>query len=208
MSRLPDLDPATLTPAQARFYQAIVTGRRGSIRGPFTPWLRSPEFAFRAQHLGAYLRFDSALPPRLSELAILTTARFWRARFEWYAHAPMARAGGLAESVIEAIRLGREPVFTAPDEAAVHAFAAQLHLRHEVSDPVWDHALEVLGEPGVVDLIGLLGYYTLVSMTLNACRVPLPPGEPDPFPDASVEGDGGDGDGKGSGKGGAAATGA
>lgn len=186
MSRLPVLDPAGFDPAQERFYKAIVEGRRGSIRGPFTPWLHSPDFADRAQNLGAYLRYESALPPRLSELAILVTAAFWRSRFEWFAHAGPARAAGLTEATIEAIRTGSEPEFAAEDERAVYRFARALHGRHEVDDETFAAARAAFGPKGVVDLIGLLGYYTLVAMTLNACRVGLPAEATDPFPETSA----------------------
>lgn len=176
MTRLPDPDPATLSPEQKRVYDTIVAGPRGRVRGPLAVWLQRPDLADRAQALGRYCRYDSSLPPRLSELAILVTAKIWGAEFEWFAHAPLARDGGLPEAVIDAIRTGAEPSFAADDEAVVYAVARTLNDTRKLPQDLYDRAVAVLGVGGVVDLIGVLGYYSLVSMTLNAFEVDLPAG--------------------------------
>ncbi|MDA0368506.1 MAG: carboxymuconolactone decarboxylase family protein [Proteobacteria bacterium] len=177
MTRFAEVNPAALTPAQRKVYDAMIAGPRGAVQGPFHVLLRSPELCARAQALGAFLRFDSALPPRLSELAILVTARFWTAQFEWYMHAPFAAQGGLSADIIEAMRTGGDPrALMQADERAVYDFAVATHERHGVEDAVYAEAHAQLGEAGVVDLVGLLGYYTMISMVLNCYEVPVPGG--------------------------------
>jgi 4-carboxymuconolactone decarboxylase len=176
MSRLPELAPAQLTPAQKRVHDMIVAGPRGNVPGPLAVWLHRPDLAERAQALGQYCRFDSSLPPRLSELAILATARHWAADYEWWAHEKHARAAGLAEAVIEALRAGRAPAFERADEAAVYEVATTLYRERRLPDAVYRRALDVLGEGGLVDLIGIMGYYALIAMTINAFDVRPPDG--------------------------------
>jgi 4-carboxymuconolactone decarboxylase len=184
MPRLPDLDPATLDENQKRVYDAIVSGPRGKVEGPLRVWLTSPDFAERAEALGAYCRFGSALPPRLSELAILVVGADWRAGFEFFAHAPIAIAAGLDPAAVEAIRKGDEPALTEVDEIAVYDFAHELVTMRRVSHATYDSAERALGRRGVVDLVGILGYYTLISMTINAFEVPIPAPGADPFKDS------------------------
>jgi 4-carboxymuconolactone decarboxylase len=179
--RLPPLDEAGLTEAQRRVAQAIASGKRGGVRGPFHALLRSPELADRVQRLGAYLRYESALDPRLAELAILVTARHWGAQYEWHAHRPIAIGAGLAPEVADAIAAGLRPEALAHDEAAVYDFCRELHEGKGVGDATWERALARLGERGVVDLVGLCGYYALIAMVLNAARVPMPPGVEPPL---------------------------
>ncbi|MES2970278.1 MAG: carboxymuconolactone decarboxylase family protein [Pseudomonadota bacterium] len=181
MPRLADLNPATLTPDQKRIHDAILSGPRGIVEGPLRVWLTSPGLADTAQQLGAFCRYKTSLPPRLSELAILVTGAFWKAGFEWAVHAPIAIKAGVTPSVAEAIRVGEPPHFAQEDEAAVHAFAIELHRDHQVKPATYARAVAVLGETGVVELVGILGYYTLISMTINAFEVPLPTGAADPF---------------------------
>lgn len=181
MSRLAPLDPETFTPEQARVHDIIASGRRGRVRGPLTVWLNRPGLAEAAQALGAYCRYDSALPPRLSELAILVTAVAWSAEFEWWAHAPLARDGGLPEAVIEAIRTGSEPSFAQEDEEVVFRVATALIADRALTQSLFDRAASVLGTDKLVDLIGILGYYSLVSMTLRAFEVELPADVPRQF---------------------------
>jgi len=176
MYRLPALTVENLTAEQKRVYDAIVTGPRGAIGGPFAPWLLSPELADRAQSLGAFCRFGTSLPPRLSELAILVTARHWTAQFEWYAHAPMAREGGLADAAIDAIAERRRPENLQADEQAVYDFACESLATGRVGDDTYRRATEALGERAVVELVGILGYYCLVSLTLNIFRIEPPDG--------------------------------
>jgi 4-carboxymuconolactone decarboxylase len=182
--RLPDIDYATLTPEQRTAYDAIKAGPRGVVEGPLRVWVMNPGLAETAQRLGAYCRYGTALPPRLSELAILMVGAHWQAGFEWAIHAPIAIAAGVSPAKAEAIRQGQRPADLAEDEAAVHDMSAEMLCRRFVSDATYDRALAVLGQTAVIDLVGILGYYTLISMTINAFRVPLPEGHADPFPGA------------------------
>jgi 4-carboxymuconolactone decarboxylase len=180
MPRLGEIERARLTEEQRRVAEQIQSGPRGGLSGPFWPWLRSPELADRAQKLGELVRFHSTLAPRLFELAVLVTAQHWKAQFEWYAHAPLARKAGLGEDTIAAIQAGARPSFAAADEAAVYDFATELYARRRVGDAAYAAALAHLGERGVVELVGILGYYALVSMTLNVFGIDVPQAAP-PF---------------------------
>jgi 4-carboxymuconolactone decarboxylase len=180
--RFADLAPEAMTEAQKKVYDAIAGGPRGGVRGPFNPLLRSPELANRVQAMGEYLRFNSSLPPRLNELAILITARYWSAQYEWHAHHPLAIKGGLDPKITEQLARGVRPEGMKPDEAAVYDFCKELHEQKSVSDAVYKAALEQFGERGIIDLIGVSGYYSLVSMVLNVDRTPLPAGTLSPLP--------------------------
>lgn len=201
--RMPYLTRAELNEEQRQLYEAITSGRRGQggqsgesgrlrlevskeggLIGPFNAWLRSPKIGHAAQQLGEALRFGSSLPNHLLEIAILVTAREWRARFEWWAHARLAQHAGVDPAIIESIRLGEVPAFSDPDQELVYRVSRELLATREVSEALYERAIERLGENGVVELVNLLGYYGMVSMTLNVFEVPLPPGEPDPFPPA------------------------
>jgi 4-carboxymuconolactone decarboxylase len=179
--RLPPLPPEQLSPAQKQVAEAILAGPRTSLDGPFRAWLHSPVLADRLQKLGEYVRFDNVLPRRLSEFAILITARHWTAQFEWYAHHKLALAAGLDPAIAAAIAEDREPPALQADERAVYDFATQLHRTGRVDDAAYGAAVAAFGEQGVVDLIALCGYYTIVAMTLNVAEVDLPPGEPLPL---------------------------
>lgn len=179
MARLPM--PETLTVRQQEVLDAITAGPRGGARGPFAALLRSPELCERAQLLGAFCRFGTSLGPRLSELAILVTAREWTAQYEWYAHARLAREAGLDEEIIEAIKARKRPESMAADEAAIHDLSAELYATKRVSDATYERAVSEVGETGVVETIGIMGYYCLVSMALNVSGVELPEGEPEPL---------------------------
>lgn len=174
MSRIVAPNTADLSERQREVYEAIRSGPRGAVRGPLAVWLRRPELADRAQALGHYCRYNTLLPPRLSELAILTIARIWGAEFEWWAHKAVALKAGLSEAVIEAIRTNQEPAFENEDEAVVSAFTRAVHLERRVSDELYARAVEILGEEMVVDLVGILGYYALISITINVFDVDLP----------------------------------
>ncbi len=179
--RLPDIVVENLLPEQRRVYDAILSGPRGVVQGPLRVWLNSPELADRAQALGAFCRFGTVLPPRLSELAIITAGAYWKAGFEWAVHAPIALKTGLDPQAVEAIRKGEQPGFERPDEAAVHAFAHELLHNRKVSDATYQRAEQELGGRALVDLVGILGYYGLISMTIVAFEVPVPEGEAEPF---------------------------
>lgn len=177
MNRIPFLEPAEMTEAQRGVHDRIAAGPRGSGRyGPFNAWLQSPEFADRAQELGALLRFGTSIEPRLKELAILCVGRHWTAQYEWYAHKKFALDAGLAPAVVDALEARKRPAFANEDEAVVYDFAQELLTSHDVSDVRYAAAEALLGRHGVVELVGVLGYYTLVSMTLNVFRAPLPDG--------------------------------
>ncbi len=176
MSRLAALSRETMTDRQKEVHDAITSGPRGRVAGPLAIWLNRPELADRAQALGRYCRFESSLPPRLSELAILTTARFWSAEYEWAAHKPLALKAGLSESIVEAIRAHDEPEFDRQDEAVVYRFSNQLHRTRQMDDQLYTRAIDLLGADGVVDLTGILGYYTLISMTIKVFDVDPPEG--------------------------------
>ena len=176
MTRLADLDPATMTDAQKEVFDAIASGPRKGVRGPLAVWLHRPELARQAQALGRYCRYDSSLPPRLSELAILVLASVWQAEYEWYAHKPIALEAGIDPAAVEAIRTGATPVFRQADEEIVHRFVVELHRERRVSNATYAQAVALLGEGRVVDLVGIAGYYTLISMTINVFEVTPPAG--------------------------------
>ena len=181
MPRFTELTPETMTPRQRQVAESIGAGARGGLRGPFPAWLHSPEMADVLQRAGRFMRWESSLPARLSELAILITAKRYRARYEWFAHHPLALAGGLAPAIAEAVRIGLSPLGMAEDEAAVHCFCTELHADGDVSDAAFEGARALFGEAGIAELLGISGYYTAVGLTLNVARVPLPDGTPDPF---------------------------
>jgi 4-carboxymuconolactone decarboxylase len=183
MPRIPDLSSDSLTPEQRKVHDAIVAGPRGSVTGPLKVWLRSPALASRAQELGAFCRFHTSLPKRLSELAILVTGAHWRAGFERHVHAPIGIEAGLDATSVEAIRAGRKPDFTRAEEAAVYEFCRELLTKQRVSDATYERAAAELGTVGMVELVGILGYYGLISMTIVAFRVPVPDGAAEPFSD-------------------------
>ena len=176
MSRYMPVRPESMTHAQKAVHDAIAGGPRGDVRGPFPVLLHSPQIADHVQKLGAYIRFESGLPDRLRELAILVTARFWRAEFEWFAHHGLARQAGISGAAIEAIRTGGRPRFEDPAEAAVYAFCTALHEDHRVADDVYARVQDLLGQEALTDLVAMSGYYTMLAMTLNVYQVPLPDG--------------------------------
>lgn len=182
MARMKDLTVAELTPEQRKVYDTIAAGPRGAVHGgPFHVWLREPGFADHAQALGAYLRFNKTLPLKVTELAILMVARHWSAQFEWFYHKQVALKAGLDPKIIDAIHARQEPQGMAADEAAAHAFADELLEKKKVSAPTYQVTLKALGEAGIAVLTGVIGYYSLVAMTLNAFEIPIPDGETPPF---------------------------
>ncbi len=178
--RLTPHTPETMTPRQREIYDDIVS-RRGRLGGPFPAWLRNPELAECAQKLGAYCRYDSNLTPQMSELAILVVARHWNASVEWAIHAPIAETSGVSAADIAAIRSNEVPDFDDPISQVVYAYASELLKTTRVTDEMHARAVNAIGEHRVVDLVALIGYYSLVALTLNAFDMPLPPGVSDPF---------------------------
>jgi 4-carboxymuconolactone decarboxylase len=165
-----------MTPEQKTLTDHVLAGERGTMSGPFNVLLRSPEMGDLAQKFGAQMRFHSSLPNKLNEFAILMTARYWSSQFEWYAHHRYALQAGLSPAVIEAVANGKRPASMQPDEEAVYNLCNELLNTKEVTDATFQTAIKRLGERGVVDLVGVVGYYHLVSMLLNVDRYPLPEG--------------------------------
>jgi 4-carboxymuconolactone decarboxylase len=182
--RMPQIPLEKMTPQQRAVAEDIMAGPRGGMRGPFNTWLRSPELANRLQKVGEYVRFNSSLDKRLNEMAICMTAQYWGSQYEWYAHAPLALKAGLNPDVLKAIGEGKKPDNMKDDEAIVWEFTTQLRRDHNVDDAIYARALEKFGEGGIVDLIGVNGYYDAVAMTLNVARVSPPDGEVMPFKQA------------------------
>jgi 4-carboxymuconolactone decarboxylase len=165
-----------MTPEQKTMIEHVLSGERASTNGPYNVFLRSPEMGDLAQKFGAQTRFHSSLPPKLNEFVILMTGRFWNSQYEWYAHKTYALQAGLGADVIEAVATGKHPTTMKPDEEVVYNFCTELLNKREVSDPTFKAMGDKFGERGVVDTIGVMGYYHLVSMLLNVDRYPLPEG--------------------------------
>ena len=181
MSRLKPLDLTSLSGEQKRVADEIVSGPRGGLRGPFQAWLRSPGMADPAQKLGEYVRFGSSLPRDLSEIAIIMAGKHWRAGYEFWAHARLAKEAGLDESIIEAIRTGATPPFRRDSERVLYDLVTEFYAANRLSDTTYQRAVDAFGENGLMDVIAAVGYYGLVSMTLNVFEVALPEGVPDPL---------------------------
>jgi 4-carboxymuconolactone decarboxylase len=175
--RFQPLSYDTMTPAQKTLVDDILSGPRTSLDGPFNVLLRSPEMGDLAQKWGAQMRYHSSLPPRLSEFVILITASHWTAQFEWQAHKKIALAAGLSPAIIDSLAIGKHPASMQPDEQAVFNFCTEAIVMKQVSDATFEAAKAKFGERGVVDMMGVMGYYQFVSMMLNVDRYPLADGE-------------------------------
>ena len=185
MDRIPILQKSELNAAQRRVYDEISESRNGHVLELFMVLLHSPVVADHAQRLGAFHRHHSSLSTRLVELSVLTTAKHWSSSYAWHHHDRYARACSLETEIIDAIRDGNEPVLTASDDAAVHAYTRELLENRHVSDETYQAAWDELGSTGVVELTALIGYYTMVAMTLNEHQVPLPQGASPALPPPS-----------------------
>jgi 4-carboxymuconolactone decarboxylase len=183
MPRYREIAPAEMTPAQKEVHDEIVAGRRGRFGGPFQLLVRAPEVCRHLSRLGEYLRWGSSLPPALSELAICLTARHLRAGYEWHAHAPLAVQAGVPAAAIEAIRTGAAPSFTAPDQALVYRLVTELIDTKRLADKSFAEAIAAIGEPGLVELGTIIGYYTAIGNALNVFEVALPEGVAPPLPE-------------------------
>jgi 4-carboxymuconolactone decarboxylase len=186
------LNPEQMNAEQKKLFDTNVSGPRSQnygadavqrvMRGgPFNAWLRSPELGMRLQAVGEQVRFKTSIPRRLNELAILITAREWTSQYEWHAHHALALKAGLDPKIAEAVAAGKRPADMKEDEAAVYDFCIQLHRAKKVDDASFKRVKALFGEQGVIDLIGVSGYYTAVSMTLNVAEVPVPDGKPLPL---------------------------
>jgi 4-carboxymuconolactone decarboxylase len=165
-----------MKPEQRAVYAQTVAGRRGSVPANVMVWLRSPDLAARAQKLGELIRYDTSLKPRLSELAILVVARRWRTHYEWAVHAAEARKAGVEESIIEAVRTNTLPAFSDHADRVVFEFTSAVVADGRVSDEEYRTAIADLGDRAVVELVALIGYYTMVAFTLNVFEIPAPGG--------------------------------
>ena len=173
-----------LTPEQRTLLQSIRSGPRGgstTIRGPFAVFLHAPAFGELAQQLGGHCRFNTGVPPRLSEFAILVTAKLWRAQYEWFAHVPQAERAGVKQQTIRDLHQGRVPKSAPKDERAIYDFVQELYKTRRVSDRNFKRVSAILGDAATVEFVGILGYYVLISMILNVFRMPVPPGAALPF---------------------------
>ena len=188
-TRLAHLREDDLDAAQRALLASLRAGPRGkstTVRGPFAAWMHAPEFGQLAQALGAHARYKTALEPRLSEFAILCTARQWKAQYEWFAHAPMALKAGVKAKTIDDIRKGRAPKTAPKDERAIYDFVAELYKTRRVGNRNYKRVAAFLDEAAIVELVGILGYYAMISMTLNIFGMLPPESEPLPFAEPKV----------------------
>jgi 4-carboxymuconolactone decarboxylase len=179
--RMPPIPADKLTDAQKKAAEAFAEGRGYAIRGPFVPLIRSPEVMLRAKAMGDHLRFKSTLGPRLNEMVILITAREWSQQYEWQAHHPIALKEGLRREIADAIADGRRPAGMAEDEEAAYDMATEILRIKRVSDATYRRAVARFGEEGVIDLLGVTGYYTFLAIVMNATRTALPENMAEPL---------------------------
>jgi 4-carboxymuconolactone decarboxylase len=184
ITRFAPLKPDELSPAQKTWADMIAAPPRNAKFGspPYRAYIRNPELAPRLSALSDYLRWNSSLPPRLSEFAILLTARQWTAQYEWFAHYPLALKAGLDAKILGDVSAGRRPDNMRDDEAALYDFVTALYRDKKVTDPVYKAAVDKFGERGVMDIIGIIGYYDLVSMTLITMQAGAPNDSVPPLP--------------------------
>lgn len=182
MTRMPVPDAAAMTPEQKEIAEKILSVPGRSLgAGPWSPLLRSPKLGAHMLRLGNYIRFKTSLPRRLNEMAILITGREWTAQYEWHAHYKMAMDAGLDAKIANAIALDQRPAGMAADEEALYEFCTELHRTRRVGDATYAKARAQFSEEQIVDLMGIIGYYDIISMMLNVAQVPLPAGTPEPL---------------------------
>ena len=181
--RMPPIPEEQMTEAQREAVEEFNRARNTTTGpfGPFVPLLRSPEMLSRARSVGDHVRFNTVLPPRLSEFVILITARHWTQQYEWATHAGIAEQAGLSPAIIAAVADGRRPEPMADDEATVYDFCMELLRTQGVSDPTYARAVSLLEETGIIDTIGIVGYYSLLAMVMNTARTPLAEGVSPPL---------------------------
>src|SRR5882724_2714252 len=179
--RMPEIPADKLTPEQKKASDEFAAERKTPVFGPFVPLLRSPEVMLRARAMGDYLRYKSVLPPQINEFAILITARHWTQEYEWAVHQPIAVKAGLKTDITQALAEGRRPQGMSADEEMIYEFSTELHQNQSVSDATYARVLAKFGEQGIIDLIGVNGYYTLLAMVLNATRTALSKGAVPPL---------------------------
>ncbi len=180
--RLPDIPESKMTAKQRAVMAEIQTSRgRGTLGGPFGVMLHAPDYGDLAQKLGAFCRYKTAIPPRLSEFTILVIGRMWRSQYEFWVHAPIAEKAGVPKQTIADLRAGRRPKRLSREERAIYDFVEELHKTRRVSERTYARLHALFGNAGMVEFTGILGYYTLVAISLNVFNVPLPAGETLPF---------------------------
>lgn len=179
--RFPPFDPDNLGPEARSVYDRILT-ERGYVPGPYQFWLASPGFSDRIEPVEEFLRLGVSLEERLVEVVVLVVAKHWRAQYVWTSHGPAAEKAGVDAAIVEAIRAGRTPVFEHDDEAVCYDLASALTNGQGLDDPLWARAKGILGEVGITEVLGLIGLYTSVCLTMVAYRMPTKNGEPDPLP--------------------------
>ncbi|MGD1153216.1 MAG: carboxymuconolactone decarboxylase family protein [Syntrophales bacterium] len=179
--RMPAIPLEKMTDLQKKYAEEIIKGPRGALYGPFVPLIRSPELMDRAQRVGEYLRYKSAIGTKLSELVILITARQWTQQVEWAIHESIAIKSGIKAEVVRAIGDGRYPAGMSEDEQIVYDFCTELHVNKSVADATYERAVKRFGEHGVMDILGINGYYTFLAMIMNGTRTAVPDGKPAPL---------------------------
>jgi 4-carboxymuconolactone decarboxylase len=176
MARIPDLKPEEMSERQKQLAAEIGGPRGGVVRGPFAIWLRNPELVDKANQLGNLLREGTSVPRRLSELAILVTARHWTAQYEWFAHENQALDQGVAKEVVEAIRARKAPSFAKADERVTYAICHEMYENKKVSDATYKAAVDTLGQQMVIELITIATFYAMIAMFLVTFEAPVPGG--------------------------------
>lgn len=170
--RMPPLPAAKMTDAQRKAAEEMIAGPRKGVKGPFVPLLRSPELMDRLQKVGEYLRFQSSLDQRISELVMLVVSREWTQQFEWFVHVPLGRKAGISEDTIAALADGRRPSGMSEDEQVAYDFCEELLRNKGVSETTYRRGVDRFGENGVIDMLGVAGYFTTVSMMMNVAHSP------------------------------------
>jgi len=170
--RMPAIALDKMNEPQRKAAEELIAGPRGGVKGPFIPLIRSPELMERLQKVGEYLRFKSSLEPRISEFIMLIVSREWTQHFEWFVHVPLARKAGLNGETIEALAQGRRPTEMREDEQIAYEFCDELFRTKGVSDGTYQRAVTRFGENGVIDVLGVVGYFTTVSMVMNVAHTP------------------------------------
>jgi 4-carboxymuconolactone decarboxylase len=178
---MPAMPLEKMTALQKKYAEEIIKGPRGALYGPFVPLIRSPELMDTAQRVGEYLRYKSAIGTKLSELVILITARQWTQQVEWAIHESIAIKSGIKAEVVKAIADGRYPTGMSGDEKIVYDFCTELHANKSIADVTYGRAVNRFGEQGVIDMLGINGYYTFLAMIMNGTRTAVPDGKPAPL---------------------------
>lgn len=176
VERMPPLERAAMSEAQRKATDALAAGPRGGVKGPFIALLRSPELMDRLQQVGEFLRFKSSLEPRIGEFLMLIVSRVWTQQFEWSVHAPLALEAGVKQQTIDTLAAGARPRDMAGDEALAYDFCEELLRTKGLSEPTYRAMVDHFGEAGVIDMLGVIGYFTTMSMVLNVAHIPAPEG--------------------------------